>query len=193
MSRVPSSPCSHLHEIHQITSDIFEIQDMSKVELFHLLKAVSHLLSHLIGEYRRDGKLSQARMRLLVQLVIEERMGNDEGLLPSELSQCLRVSRNTVSALLNGLEEQGLIERHLHPTNRRQLLIRVTPAGRELVHTCAPQVAAYIASLFEALSLEERQTLFLLLDKLYHSMLNRAAEQGINVPGMGPEISTEQA
>jgi DNA-binding MarR family transcriptional regulator len=172
-------------------SEVFGIQDIETLDLFHHLKAVSHLLSYLVGEYRKDGKLSQARMRLLVRLVIDNQLGIDTGLQPSELSQSLGVSRNTVSALLNGLEEQGLIERHSHPTDRRQLLIRITPAGCDLVHTRAPQFAAFIASLLDHLSPDERHTLFVLLDKLYSRMLERAIEAGINVPGIDPETFNE--
>jgi DNA-binding MarR family transcriptional regulator len=127
-------------------SEVFNVQDTEVLDLFHHLKAVSHLLSYLIGEYRKDGKLSQARMRLLIRLVIDNKLGIDAGLQPSALSESLGVSRNTVSALLNGLQEQGLIERHLHPTDRRQFLIRITPAGCDLVYTRAPQFAAFIAS-----------------------------------------------
>jgi len=172
-------------------SEVFGIQDMEVLDLFHHLKAVSHLLSQLIGEYRKDGKLSQARMRLLIRLVIDNKLGIDTGLQPSELSKDLGVSRNTVSALLNGLEEQGLIERHLHPTDRRQLLIRITPAGCDLVHTHAPQFAAFVAGLFDHLLPDERKMLFSLLDKLYSRMLERAVETGINVPGIDPETFSE--
>jgi DNA-binding MarR family transcriptional regulator len=172
-------------------SEVFNIQDTEALDLFHHLKAVSHLLSYLIGEYRKDGKLSQARMRLLIRLVIDNKLGIDAGLQPSALSESLGVSRNTVSALLNGLQEQGLIERHLHPTDRRQFLIRITPAGCDLVYTRAPQFAVFIASLFEHLSPDERHTLFTLLDKLYSRMLERAVEIGINVPGIDPETSNE--
>jgi DNA-binding MarR family transcriptional regulator len=172
-------------------SEVFGIQDMEVLDLFHHLKAVSHLMSHLMGEYRKDGELSQARMRLLIRLVIDNKLGIDTGLQPSELSKSLGVSRNTISALLNGLEEQGLIERHLNPTDRRQFLIRITPAGDELVHTRAPQFAAFVASFLDNLSLDERRTLFALLDKLYTRMLERAVEAGINVPGIDPETFNE--
>jgi DNA-binding MarR family transcriptional regulator len=193
MCSSPSHSCSRPAEIRQVMSEVFQVQDMEKMDLFHCLKTVPHLLSHLIGEYRKDGKLSQARMRLLIRLVIENRMGNDTGLLPSELSEFLGVSRNTVSALLNGLQEQGLIERHLHPTDHRQFLIRITPAGYELIGTRAPQYAAFVVSLLENLSPEECQTLLTLLNKLHTGLLSRAAEFGIRMPGIDSDALTEQA
>jgi DNA-binding MarR family transcriptional regulator len=192
MSSNPSFSCARQPEIRRAMSDVFQVQDMDRMDLAHSLKTVSHLLSYLLGEYRKDGKLSQARMRLLIRLVIESRLGNGAGLSPSELSEFLGVSRNTVSALLNGLQEQGLIERHLHPTDHRQFLICITPAGHELVRTHAPQYAAFVLSLFESLSPDECQTLFALLNKLHHSMLDRANESGIKIPGMDSDTLTEQ-
>jgi DNA-binding MarR family transcriptional regulator len=172
-------------------ADIFSTEDMSRLELFRRLKAVSHLLGHLAGEYRKDVKLSHARMRLLMRLAVSDRMGDSQGLLPSELSRFLGVSRNTVSALLNGLEEQGLIERHLHPTDHRQFLICITPGGHDLVCARAPEFGAFVASMLEVLSPEERATLLALLDKLYESLLDRAAAMGLFVPGTEPEVSTQ--
>jgi DNA-binding MarR family transcriptional regulator len=159
--------------------DIFGVEDMAGLELYRHLKAVTHLLGYLQGEYKKDGQLSQARMRLLVRLAVATRLGNPEGISPSGLSEFLGVSRNTVSALLNGLEEQGLIERHLHPTDRRQLLVRITPAGQEQVKTRAPVFAAFVTRLFADLSAQEQETLLILLDKVLDSLAARASEMGL--------------
>lgn len=55
------------------------------------------------------------RWGLLMRLYIEEVSGNMSGLSPSQLSHYQHVSKNTVSALLRGLEEQGLIARQARP------------------------------------------------------------------------------
>jgi DNA-binding MarR family transcriptional regulator len=173
----------HLHaispEVERAMSDIFLIEDMGELELFRRLKAVKHLLSILTEAYCPKNTLSHARMSVLIWLLVKEKLGAESGLSPSELSKHLGVSRNTVSALLNGLEEQKYIERHLHLTDRRQFVIQITPTGRDLVHTNAPQLASFISDLFVDLSAEERDTLFTLLEKLYESMLNRAIALGL--------------
>jgi hypothetical protein len=110
MSKVPPCKRANRPEIEQIMADIFNTHDMSRLDLFRKLMAVSNLLNHLASEYREDVRLSHARMRLLMRLAVSDRMGDNRGLPPSELSRFLGVSRNTVSSLLNGLEEQGLIE-----------------------------------------------------------------------------------
>lgn len=175
--------CTQWSEIEKIMSDIFDVDDMSGFDLFRRFKLIDGLAHYLLGEYRKeDVQISQARMRLLIWLTAHKRMGQASGLTPSKLSQHLGVSRNTVSALLNGLEEQGLIERQLSPTDRRQFQIHITPDGIDLVETRAPQFAAFVAGLFKDLSPAERKTLMQLLGKLIDSMLKQAATMELRVP-----------
>ena len=68
-------------------------------------------------------------------LYVEEQRGKSLGLPPSYLSRCQDVTKNTISVLLRGLEDQGWIERTLDPDDRRVFRIRLTPAGRELIRT----------------------------------------------------------
>lgn len=158
----------------QIVAAIFGTTDVRGMALFYRLKLITHLIGQLLSALRKEDALSHARMRILIWLMAEKQRGNDRGLLPSELSEHLGVSRNTVSTLLNGLEAQGLIARQLHPNDRRQWLVRLTPAGEALVRERAPEVAAFVSSLFDALSEPEQQTLLELLNKLYETLARRA-------------------
>lgn len=170
-------------KVNLVLAEVFQIEDMSKHTLFRQMKMVNHLLRLLSGEFRKeDNTPSHPRMRLLIHLEVNSRMGNNDGVLPSELSQWLGVSRNTVSALLNGLEKQGLIQRHLHPEDRRRLQIRLTDDGHALVQDHAPKMGSFINYLFDPLTQEERDTLSALLDKLLVGMLAQATKAGIDVP-----------
>jgi len=120
-----------------VVAGLFGTSNLEGMEALYRLKRVSHLIGLLIATQHREDALSHARMRLLTHLVMGKLQGNDSGLLPSELSRFLGISRNTVSTLLNGLEAQGLIERHLHPDDRRQWLVRVTPEGEALIRARA--------------------------------------------------------
>ncbi len=165
-------------EIESILTNLFAVDSMKNMELFGRFKAISHLLRHLAGEFRRDGHQSNTRIQLLTHLVICSRIGNEEGLAPSELSEHLGISRNTVSALLNALEEQGLIERQLHPEDRRQFLIRITPEGMELVGIRAPDFGRLVTSVFGVFTPNEQDTLAALLDKLLSNMVQMAENNG---------------
>ncbi|NLX09278.1 MAG: MarR family transcriptional regulator [Chloroflexi bacterium] len=162
-------------------ASIFGLDDLTPLHLFRHLYFITNLFGQITGDYRKEGRISAARMRLLMRLEIGQELGEEEGLSPSDLSQYLGVSRNTVSALLNGLEEQGLVERHLHPTDRRQFLIRITPVGKARLHEHAPQFAAFVNSLFGDLSADEQQALLALLDKLFTYLVQRAQAMGLEV------------
>ncbi len=111
--------------------------------------------------------LSGPRLGLLMRLEWEERRGNRSGVRPTELSLNQRVSRNTISALLNGLEARGLIERRLDPEDRRAFRIRLTDRGRQVVAEHAPRLIDHHNRLVSTLTPTEQNQLIDLLARLY--------------------------
>ncbi len=154
---------------------IFGVDDTSGVELFSTIRRLAYLSEALECQFPEDLELSGPRWRLMLHLLADENLGG-AGLNPTAISQRQRVSKNTISALLRGLEEQGLIQRELDPRDYRTFRIRLTPAGRDLIHTTAPQRLAHMNELAAGLSTEERDQLITLLDKLHHFLLNRQCE-----------------
>ncbi len=72
---------------------------------------------------------------------------------PSELGERLIVTRATVTGLLDSLERTGFVHRSANPTDRRSLVVEITPAGlavvqelRTIVHR---QEKAWMAGLSE--------------------------------------------
>ena len=53
--------------------------------------------------------------------------------IPSELSAALNASTGRISALLGTLEKKGHIERDIDKSNRRNILVTITDAGRNHV------------------------------------------------------------
>ncbi len=131
----------------------------------HLFTSAGHI-ENLSNEHLRAYDLSSARLRLLVRLMQSQRFQQRDGISPSELSDTQGISRNTVSALLRSLEDQGLIAREVDPDDRRRFLIQLTPKGRELVGKAGPSNLDYVTRMFAGLEQEERETLLRLLQKL---------------------------
>jgi DNA-binding MarR family transcriptional regulator len=50
-----------------------------------------------------------------------------------ELAACERVQPPSMTKVLANLEERGLVRRDVHPTDRRQAVIDITPAGAALL------------------------------------------------------------
>ncbi len=99
----------------------------------------------------------------------EKRTGG--GVSPSYLSNTQNVSRNTISALLRSLEDQGLILRTLDPDDRRQFNIQLSEAGRELVINSTPTHVNFLNQIIADLSSEEQNQLADLLVKLHGSLI----------------------
>jgi DNA-binding MarR family transcriptional regulator len=130
------------------------------------MRKVAHQLYRLSETSLETADLSYAQYRVLMGLYFNEWLGNTDGLNPSEISERQGTSRNTISALIRGLEEAGLIERDLDRHDRRRFNIRLTEAGRDKVRAHANQHMRLVANIFAVLSSDELETLGRLLNKL---------------------------
>ncbi|MCK9510164.1 MAG: MarR family transcriptional regulator [Pigmentiphaga sp.] len=84
----------------------------------------------------------------------------------SALARALGIDRVNASHLLRGLEQRGLLERGLDPTDGRKRQLRLTPAGDDVLEAAhAPSSSAY-ERLLAPLSRYEQATLIALLGKL---------------------------
>lgn len=70
------------------------------------------------------GRLTMPQLRCLQAM---ERAGAS---LTSGLARALNVTAPTMTSMIDGLVERGLVERQPHPTDRRQVRLLLTEAGR---------------------------------------------------------------
>ncbi len=140
--------------------------DPQAIRLMDEFRSASKMIYH-VGECSVDTVgLSFAQYRILMHLLFAEQIGGRQDLNPSEISERQGTSRNTVSALIRNLEEEGLVERSLDPDDRRKFNIRLTENGRSLVTNHARQHFQTIGHCFTILSSDEQTTLSQLLNKL---------------------------
>jgi DNA-binding MarR family transcriptional regulator len=160
---------AHLRErLHALTGE----DHSSGMEIAHLIRVIGNQYE-TIGDQEvcpGGGGISAPRWALLMRLAAEEDHGNHET-TPTELSRSQNVTKNTISALLRGLEDQGLISRELDADDRRVFRIRLTPAGRELLRSTAPQRIAQLNQFASHLNSQEQNQLIDLLGKLYCSLV----------------------
>jgi DNA-binding MarR family transcriptional regulator len=154
---------------HQLKT-LFNLEDTRGIETFSLMHRLARV-GELLGSYSSDEvDLSGPRWRLMLRLFIEENMGNKEGLTPTDLSRWQRVSKNSTSSLLRGLEEQGLIQRTLDPKDLRVFRIQLTASGRDLVLRTGPMRIEHFNELLSGLEPDEIDQLNALLEKLMGSI-----------------------
>jgi len=78
---------------------------------------------------------------------------------PGELAEHEKVQPPSMTRVIAVLEERGLVLREPHSTDRRQVILTVTPDGRDLVQRVRRRREAWLAQRLQELTAEERQIL----------------------------------
>lgn len=85
---------------------------------------------------------------------------------PGELCDLATQGATNMTRIANTLLKRGLISRRSNARDRRQVVIRITAAGRRLVQAMLPPMFPRIANAFKGFNARERDTLRQLLCKL---------------------------
>ena len=91
----------------------------------------------------------------------------DQGELASQhaVGGCLAIDPSTMVAVVDDLEDQGLVTRRRDPADRRRYVLALTPKGRRIHAACRYAADRCEAELLRALDGDERSTLRRLLKK----------------------------
>ena len=96
-------------------------------ELAFLINDVARLLRTYADQNAASFGMTRAKWAVLA------RLDRFEGLKQSELAEMLDLQPITLTRLLDGLCDNGLIERRPSPSDRRAKLLFLTPAARPLL------------------------------------------------------------
>jgi DNA-binding MarR family transcriptional regulator len=79
-------------------------------------------------------------------------------LTPRELADAERVQPPTMTRIVSRLEEKGLVGRTPHPSDGRQVILALSPAGRELLEGYRRTRDEWLAHRLAELGQQERDT-----------------------------------
>lgn len=94
-----------------------------------------------------------------------------------DLSEMLGVAARTTTAIVDGLERDGLVERVRHPEDRRAFLLSLTDAGRGHHAEAEAEDARALAVATGTLAAGEREQLRALLAKIRDAVGDASAER----------------
>lgn len=94
------------------------------------------------------------------------------------LGLILGLDKTTLTTTLDRLEQDGLLVRRPHPTDRRVRIPEVTPRGRDVQRQVAEAVATVERELLQTLSDDQQATLRDALCRLVHAEIAGVSEQG---------------
>jgi len=99
--------------------------------------------------------------------------GNADGLALTALSRLLLSSRANVTGVIDSLVRKGFVERTDHPEDRRSVIAKVTPKGREWLEDYFPKHSRIMSSFAAPLSAKERRVLLQMLAKIRSGIMKR--------------------
>jgi DNA-binding MarR family transcriptional regulator len=132
-------------------------------ELAALLRPPLLRLTRLIRNQRVDMSVTLTQISAMATLAKRGSMS------AGELASCEKVQPPSMTKVLANLEERGLVRRDQHPSDKRQAIISVTDAGRDLLESERRSRDAWLSRRLTELSPEERAKLhdvIPILDKL---------------------------
>ena len=94
-----------------------------------------------------------------IQLAALAALERHESMTPGELAEHEKVQPPSMTRVIAVLEERGLVRRAPHATDRRQVVLTVTPEGRDLVQRVRRRREAWLAQRLQELTPEEHQVL----------------------------------
>lgn len=88
------------------------------------------------------------------------------GLRPTDLAARLRIAPRSVTEVVDGLVDAGLLERTPDPQDRRAVLLSLTAQGHDLVAAIRASRQQVAGTLFDSLSAADREQLRRILTRL---------------------------
>ena len=152
------------------------LDDMVLYRLWHLNARAGRLVMRMCeAEYG----VTRREWRLLSYLA------RNDGVLPSELAEHADLDRARTSRAVSSLVDKHLVRRQPRPHNRREVVLTLTDAGRDLHDRLLPRVAAINGQLMSALSTAEAARLAEFLQRLQ----DQADAMAADPPGVELERS----
>ena len=147
--------------IHRVAAKVPRLPEQ-EVVLARMLMVAGDLITQRLSRVLRPHGLNESDFRTLVVL-----FSSDDGeAYPSELCQFATQKPTNMTRIADGLVRRGLATRSHSASDRRRILIRISPAGRRFVRKLLPQLSPRVSELFCVLNERERQQLDAIVGKL---------------------------
>jgi DNA-binding MarR family transcriptional regulator len=137
-------------------------EDHHALRIWLRLLTCTQMIEHVVrARLRERFGTTLPRFDLMAQL---ER--HPEGLKMNEISRLLMVTGGNVTAIVDQLEKEGLVERFDEPADRRAFRIHLTRAGERSFGEMAREHEDWVVGLLAGLSRKEQDDLLKLLARV---------------------------
>ena len=135
-----------------MSSRVTAVKRVTTVQLAVTLRDAITRVNRRMRQTRPVGDLTHSQISALQSIDLAG------ALTPRELAEAERVQPPTLTRIVSRLEELGLVARTPHPSDGRQVILALSPAGRELLEGYRRTRDEWLAQRLLELSAEERDT-----------------------------------
>lgn len=138
-------------------------------ELVASLRATNRAVQTLLIAQARASGLG------LVEFLTLVRAAEGNGITPLAAGRSLGLRSSTMTGLVDRLEQDKLIRRHPHPSDRRLLLLKATPRGRKVINRTIDPLLAELLETAGILQPQQRALLQSFMEQITDLALAYAA------------------
>ncbi|MDI9441274.1 MAG: MarR family transcriptional regulator [Firmicutes bacterium] len=126
----------------------------------------------------RDHSIPVRKNEMMLLMYLVHNLPSDSvGMQPSELGERLRLTRPTITTMVNGLEGKGYVVRLNDEEDRRVVYVRPTESGMELVREAQANFATNIGDLIDYLGEGDSQELLRIMKRVRQFMDSRKTNE----------------
>jgi DNA-binding MarR family transcriptional regulator len=133
-----------------VSSRVTAVKKVTTAQLAVLVRDAITRVNRRMRQTRPVGDLTHSQISALQSLDL------GGALTPRELAEAERVQPPTLTRIVSRLEELGLVARTPHPSDGRQVILALSPAGRELLDGYRRSRDEWLAQRLSELGPEER-------------------------------------
>ncbi|KAF5052081.1 MarR family protein [anaerobic digester metagenome] len=111
-----------------------------------LLRTVADV-SKVLEDHFQEYEISEGKFTILMLLYRQ----SDYQLSPIELSKKAEVTKGTMTGLIAGLENQGLVEKQTNESDKRSYLVKLSSKGLKLLNDILPEHYKLIGEIMSVL------------------------------------------
>ncbi len=142
-----------------LTDSVLDLGILPELIGYHLRRAQVHLFA--------DFARTMAEAQITPgQFGVVSLIGANPGLTQSALARAVGIERSTMVAVIDTLQERGMVERKPSPVDRRSYALVLTGNGENLMERLLPMVRAHERNVARNLSAAEKERLIELLMRL---------------------------
>jgi len=141
-------------------------RDLSSLDGAERLLVLAALTARFSAAYLRFMRSRAGEAHSYSNVRVLETLESGGPTIMREIAESLGMTARNMTAIVDALEEGGLVERTPHVHDRRATVVELTPDGHSEAARLKCEAAAWAADIFDGLTLDEQQQYADLLHRL---------------------------